>query len=830
MAFHKKNLVLTSTLVETHTYTPDGAIVKEKYKKRERQSHGRYLLRQLDNVWRTEEQKKAMFATIKDRHGTYIEVKGAENYDLLFNSLDNATEGIEFLKLRNEENVDGSVCVQSATVFVPEGKESFFNKKVQQYLSEDTKWGKPKNKNLVESIETIQLAVISSFWTGDLKDIPNKNEAWCEFWIRTDVSQEKETAEYFFDICNENQISYKKRIIIFPEKVIILVKANKEKIQTLLNSVGRISEIRRAPETAEFFTGLTSREAKEWVDDLKQRIKIQNPMSYICILDTGANNGHPLLIDVLDSKRIEAIDSNWNKYDLQGHGTQMAGICEYFELEPLLAESNDILLYHQLESVKILPDQRNENNPELYGAITADATSIAEINNPNVKRVFCMAVTADKYALKDGSPSSWSAELDKIISGSDDGIKKLFVVSAGNVEISELEQSSYTEVNINHSVEDPGQSWNALTIGAYTSKVEITDSSLRGWNPIADAGELSPFSSTSMSWDSKWPIKPEVLFEGGNAITDGKNVDICDEVSLLTTSKLPMMRLFDTINATSAATAQAANVAARLMAIYPDLWEETIRGLIVHSAEWTEKMRNQFCKDDKKTSGRKELLRTCGYGVADFMRVAESLNNHVNMIIQEELQPYQKVEGRYKTKDMHLHKIPWPKDVLQELGETTVRMKVTLSYYIEPAPEQKGWNNKYRYASSALRFEVINMNQTKEDFLKRINVEAREDEKKRDKGEGTAGSERWFLGKDNRDVGSIHSDTWTGMAADLAESDYIAVYPVIGWWRERHNLNKYNEKIRYSLIVSIETEEEKIDFYTPIETQIQNMIQTAIEV
>lgn len=830
MAFHKKNLILTNTLIEEHTYTSDGSIVHGNYKDRERQSHGQYLLRQLDNVWKTEEQRKAMFATIKDRHGTYIEVKGAENCDLLFNSLDNTTEGIEFLKLRNEESADGSVSVQSATVFIPEGKELFFNKKIQQYLNENSKWEKPKNKKLVESIETIQLAAMSSFWTGDLKDLPTQNEAWCEFWIRTDVTQEKETAETFFNICDENQICYKKRIIIFPEKVIVLVKVNKEKIQKLLNSVGRITEVRRAPETAKFFTCLTSSEARKWVDDLKQRIKIQNPMSYICILDTGVNNGHPLLSDVLDSKRIEAVDSAWNKYDSQGHGTQMAGICEYFELESLLAESSEISLYHQLELVKILPDYGNKNDPELYGAITSDATSITEINNPNVKRVFCMAVTADKYALKDGSPSSWSAELDKIISGVDDGIRKLFVVSAGNVEINEIEQFSYTDANIYHSVEDPGQSWNALTIGAYTSKVKIDDPSLSGWSPIADAGELSPFSSTSMDWDSKWPIKPEVLFEGGNAITDSKNVDICDDVSLLTTSKSPMVRLFDTINATSAATAQAANVAARLMAAYPELWEETIRGLIVHSAEWTEKMREQFCKDDKKTTGRRELLHACGYGVADFTRAAESLNNNVNMIIQEELQPYQKVAGRYKTKDMHLHKIPWPKEVLQELGETTVRMKVTLSYYIEPAPEQKGWNNKYRYASSALRFEVINKNQTKDDFLKRINAEAREDEKKKDKGEGTAGSERWFLGKDNRDVGSIHSDTWTGMAVDLAESDYIAVYPVIGWWRERHNLNKYNEKIRYSLIVSIETKEEDIDFYTPIETQIQNMIQTTVEV
>ena len=94
----------------------------------------------------------------------------------------------------------------------------------------------------------------------------------------------------------------------------------------------------------------------------------------------------------------------------------------------------------------------------------------------------------------------------------------------------------------------------------------------------------------------------------------------------------------------------------------------------------------------------------------------------------------------------------------------------------------------------------------------------------------SAGSDRWFLGKDNRDVGSIHSDTWTGSAIDLAESDYIAVYPVIGWWRERHNLGKYDEKMRYALIVTLSTPNEEIDFYTPIETMIEEQIRNAIEI
>ncbi|MGB4658675.1 MAG: S8 family peptidase, partial [Mobilitalea sp.] len=446
-----------------------------------------------------------------------------------------------------------------------------------------------------------------------------------------------------------------------------------------------------------------------------------------------------------------------------------------------------------------------------------------------VKRVFCMAVTADKYVTKDGTPSSWSAELDKIISGAEDGIKKLFMVSAGNVQTNELEQVSYTDANINHPIEDPGQSWNAMTIGAYTEKIEINDGAYIGWNPIADVNELSPFSSTSMTWDSKWPIKPEILLEGGNAITDGTNVDICDDVSLLTTHRNPIIRPFSTINATSAATAQAANIAARLMIVNTSLWEETIRGLMVHSAEWTDKMKQQFCLDDKKTTGRRNLLRTCGYGIASFDRAADSMNNSVNMLVQAEIQPYCKDGSSYKTNDMHLHKIPWPKDLLVSLENTEVRMKVTLSYYIEPAPEQKGWNNKYRYSSSTLRFEVINKNQTKEDFLKRVNAAARGEDKK-DKGEGSTGSDRWFLGKDNRDVGSIHSDTWTGSAIDLAESDYIAVYPVIGWWRERHNLGKYDEKMRYALIVTLSTPNEEIDFYTPIETMIEAQIRNAVEI
>ncbi len=108
--------------------------------------------------------------------------------------------------------------------------------------------------------------------------------------------------------------------------------------------------------------------------------------------------------------------------------------------------------------------------------------------------------------------------------------------------------------------------------------------------------------------------------------------------------------------------------------------------------------------------------------------------------------------------------------------------------------------------------------------------ETEQGDDRKDKGEGSSGSDRWFLGKDNRDVGSIHSDTWTGPAVDLADCNYIAVYPVLGWWRERHNLGRYNDKMRHSLVVSISTPEESVDFYTPIQTIIEQKVVTEVEV
>lgn len=252
-------------------------------------------------------------------------------------------------------------------------------------------------------------------------------------------------------------------------------------------------------------------EQKEWCQDLLNRTSFNESNSTVCILDTGVNKNHPLINPYLPENYLQAVNSTWQTADQYGHGTGMAGIALYRNLVEKLSENGKIIISHKLESVKILPD-KDENDPQLYGAITEQAVLLAEIANPMAERAICMAVSSERYNTIDGSPTSWSAAIDSIVYG-DDEQKRLFFVSAGNVTLEELNLSGFPDANNLHRVENPGQSWNAITVGGYNNSIEIQDSAFKGFHSVSDAKDLSPFSSTSVTWDKKWPIKPEILLD-----------------------------------------------------------------------------------------------------------------------------------------------------------------------------------------------------------------------------------------------------------------------------------------------------------------------------
>lgn len=111
-------------------------------------------------------------------------------------------------------------------------------------------------------------------------------------------------------------------------------------------------------------------------------------------MDTGINNGHSLINPVLADSDLHTVDPNWGTHDHDGHGTLMAGVVTYGDLLENLQSGESLQISHILESAKILPPPPDQNERELWGHMTAQGISRAEIQAPGRKRITCLATTS----------------------------------------------------------------------------------------------------------------------------------------------------------------------------------------------------------------------------------------------------------------------------------------------------------------------------------------------------------------------------------------------------------------------------------------------------
>ncbi len=741
---------------------------------------------------------------------------------MAFESLARERSGIELLNVREEEG-DRTW----ATVFVPDGKLDHFESLIRDYLAEkrDRAGRARDNRKLIDAIERIRVASLRALWTDSEEIFPAADEEpfWWEVWLPIRGNRDA-TTNAFRERAEAQGMRVAPGEVAFLERTVLLTFASVDQMQRSMVTLNTIAELRRAKETADFFDSMRADEQHEWLEDLLGRTRYTRDgegIPSVCLLDTGVNRGHQLLGLALAANDLHTVEPGWGTDDTNGHGTRMAGLALAGDLTPLLAGSNFLEINHRLESVKLLPcDGATGSDPLHHGYLTKEAVARPEITAPSRSRVFGMTVTARDNRDR-GQPSAWSAAIDSLAADTngDGGNPRLLVVSAGNINDNNA-WSRYPDSNDTDSVHDPAQAWNALTVGAYTELVQITEADASGYTPIAPKGGLSPFSTTSLIWPRHWPLKPDVVLEGGNAAKDSLSAVWMPSLSLLTTHHRPADRLFTTANATSAATALASRMAAQIMAEYRDLWPETIRALIVHSAEWTGTMKRSFLPRTGNPSKQdyQRMIRRCGFGVPNLDRALWSVADSLTMVIQESLHPFKREAGKQPTlRDMHLHSLPWPRDVLEDMGETQVEMRVTLSYFIEPNPSRRG-RSRYRYESHGLRFDVKRPLESIDNFRNRINSAARDEE------EGTRRSgddPLWLIGKQGRHRGSLHGDIWRGSAAELASRGYIAVYPSLGWWKTRTVLERYNQAARYALIVSIRAPESNVDLYAEVADQIR---------
>lgn len=742
----------------------DGRITREEYSRRagpnrtrvipspnDRAAHARRLITALEQADSTaRHQRRTAPITVPGAiPGVYVTFESFPDLELALTSLDPQQGRVhaELRSVHREERPAGPV--QMATVFIPDGKVSTFVRTFEQYEATASA-AKPRYQNAVDRVADIAAASIRALWTDAPADYPAPGQTvWWEVWLRRRDGHETARFSAFAEAAGcpigPAQLSFR-------DRTVLLVRATTEQLASALDVLDDLAELRKPHQPDAVLALEDATEQAEWVDELASRICAADEHApVVCVLDTGVHQAHPLLSASLTDKDRHTCNPIWGLEDHDGHGTEMAGLALFGDLGRALTSTGIVAPSHRLESVKLLPPGSG-NPPHLWGALTATAASLVEIQAPTRPRAFSMAVTArdgsgplapGQTRIRAGRPTSWSAAVDALAAGraidtSNNGLiyldeeaegqPRLFVISAGNVHRFDDDHLTRSDLE---PVQDPAQAWNALTVGAYTELVHLdSQPSFAGWTPLAPAGELSPFSRTSVPFPRAWPPKPDIVLEGGNVARspEGTDYDTPEVLQLLTTRRLPLgeSRLLTVTSATSAATAQAAHLVASVMSAYPSLWPETIRALVVHSARWTRAMHEHLVRANR--TAKDAFRRRYGMGVPDLARATRSASDALTLIVQGVIEPF---DGKGRTRHLHLHDLPWPTDVLADLGEAIVNLRVTLSYFIEPNPASRGWQSRYSYQSHGLRFDLRRAAESTSDFRKRLNDKALDQDERR---------------------------------------------------------------------------------------------------
>jgi hypothetical protein len=253
-------------------------------------------------------------------------------------SLEDKRKAIELVAVRPP--ADGETMV-SATVFVPDRSAEFLSQKIEAYRDEVTRYGRPKNEALVARIENVELGALRALFTDDLALYPLAGQqSWWEVWIRDG------RLDAFRRLAGRLTVPVKQHSIAFPERDVVLAYADEQSMVRLVENSDAVAELRIAKDTPAIFLQMPPIDQADWASDLVDRV-VAPPSTApaVCILDSGATRAHPLIRPGLKSVDQHAYDNAWGVGDSatwNGHGTMMAGVALYGDLEAALTDGGSV--------------------------------------------------------------------------------------------------------------------------------------------------------------------------------------------------------------------------------------------------------------------------------------------------------------------------------------------------------------------------------------------------------------------------------------------------------------------------------------------------------
>jgi hypothetical protein len=747
--------------------------------------HGQRLSKSL--ALATKEVKNQL-SSVKDTYIFKISYEDTLNFENL------GTHGVEFIS--QEEN---QVCV----VFSTEKGLATFTDHLQRLGIDDSNITR---KQLLEALTSIEAwnSEDRKSWAIKNHGLPEDDEFLLdvELWpIETSISQSR------LKILNNFEAWLSKKSIQRIDKVnldslvIYRLKVKRNNAELLLNHIDvRLVDLPPS-------TGIDYHTINRDIASLPN--KIASPPSNaprICILDSGVNTNHPLLKTSLaeSASFVEGEEA----FDIAGHGTQVAGIVLYGDIE----ECNSANFWQPefwIYNGKILNEKCEFDVNTIESVLINSVNYFVELGC----KIFNLSI-GNENAPYDGKHIRGIAYVLDVLAREHD---ILFIVSAGNfrgnddvpVDSWRDEYPDYL-IGGHNNIIDPATALNVLTVGSIAkhdrSKADIQRPNEIDHLSAANINQPSPFTRHGPT--VKGAIKPELVAFGGNSATqmrfEGKQWKVSNDspgVMSLNPSFVGNT-LLSICNGTSFAAPYITHLAGRVLANYPQASSNLLRAILVNQADMPEECFNTFSNQQAKEYSKSNNNRSPDIDIAGYGKV-----NEENLYRSDETSVLLMAEDSISNDSHIFYELPLPKEFLR--GNRSYReLRISLSYM--PAVK----TTRLDYRATKIVFTLV-----KGSSLEQVQKHFNKNMQKDIDGLKESSSTNRRITSTLRNKGTVQCSTWSFKQLSPRYKWFVVVtrQDSFGWG---NNISKLEEN--YALVVTVsDKENQQAELYNKISEIIE---------
>lgn len=385
----------------------------------------------------------------------------------------------------------------------------------------------------------------------------------------------------------------------------------------------------------------------------------------ILLVDSGILSSHPLLSNAVgDEIAVPTINSSQisedEPYDDIGHGTQVAGIALYGDVDKCI--TNQVFKPELwIFSAKVMFKDENGfstyDEEELLEHQLNKAVRYFIDNYPNCKIINLSMGNSAKRMYNNKRQFNLASLVDELSKE----LNVIFVISSGNIDEYDFNFSeNYPEYLLNDSTDmfkivDPATSALALTVGAL-SKYNTSR--------IFDVFAEYPSQITRVGPGYRGMIKPEFVENGGGGFDEKLNV------ITINPNWIQEGRLFTVVKGTSFSAPKISHYIAKLINKYPDRSLNLIKALLISSASIPSEKPAPLSEMSISAGGdnAKNLLNIYGYGKPDLNNAFYSESNRVLLLR----------ENTIKLDNIHIYPVYLPEEFIERKGSRSI--SVTLVF------------------------------------------------------------------------------------------------------------------------------------------------------